>query len=401
MQTAFADLRVIDFTQVIAGPLATAQLAMLGADVIKIEAPGSSDLMRHVMAEGELLEAGLSPPFQGLNVGKRSMTLDLKSAEAAEVMERLIGKADVVVENFRPGVMDRLGFGYPQASAIRPEIVYCSVSGYGQTGPKAGEPAYDGPMQAETGMMSVNGRADGGPTRVAFWAIDALTGMNAAMAIFAALWNRERTGQGAHVDTAMIDAAINLMSPQVIDWLNQGRQPARAGTRTAAGLPTDDVFPTASGEIQITAISEKQISDLLNELGLGNCRADSRFCSATARLENADALRGLIVEELTASSAETWHGRFRARGIPCSPVRTIPEFLSDPQTLHRGAVLKASAPDSLEVPPADIVNAGFRANFQPGNLPPAPRHGQHTDEILSELGYGASEIAALRDKGAI
>ena len=225
MAQAFENVRIIDFSQVLAGPWAATQLALLGADVIKIEQPGVGDMMRSLTTEGEWAARGAAPAFLGANTNKRAITLDLKHPRAGEVLARLVADADVVVENFRPGVMGRLGFDYPWAKAIREDIIYCSVSGYGQAGPKSHLPAYDGAIQAASGIMSVTGDAASGPVRVGFMVVDMTTAMTAGFAIASALYRRQATGEGQCLDVAMTDSAIQIMNPIVSRYLVEGQVP--------------------------------------------------------------------------------------------------------------------------------------------------------------------------------
>src|SRR4051812_17662948 len=225
MTKAFAGLRVVDFSQVLAGPFCTQQLALLGADVIKIEEPTQGDQSRGIMADNDIGRIGMSPYFLAMNANKRSMTLDLKHPRAKEVLTKLLANSDVLVQNFRAGVLERLGFGYEAVRAIRPDIVYCSISGYGQEGPYAGAPAYDGAIQAVSGMMGVTGHPDSGPTRIGFTVVDLGTALMAAFAIAGALFRRATTGEGQHLDVSMLDTSLSLMAPLISVYMNVGQAP--------------------------------------------------------------------------------------------------------------------------------------------------------------------------------
>ena len=264
MTKAFAGIRVLDFSQVLAGPSCTQNLALLGADVIKIEEPSAGDQSRGIMADNDIGRIGMSPYFLSMNANKRSMTLDLKHPRAAQILARLAATADVVVQNFRPGVLTRLGFGYDAVRAIKPDIIYCSISGYGQTGPFSTAPAYDGAVQAVSGLMAVTGQPDGPPTRVGSSIVDLSTAMMAAFAIASALFRRSATGDGQHVDVAMFDTALALMAPMASVWLNTGRAPERLGNGSPAYVPTADSFPAGKGDILI--VNGPQVSSVIERV---------------------------------------------------------------------------------------------------------------------------------------
>ena len=402
MAQAFDGVRIVDFSQVLAGPFCTEQLGLLGADVIKIEQPGAGDQSRQLMRNEAEIDANISAAYLSVNIGKRSITLDLKHPRAAEVVHRLVADADVVVQNFKGGVIDRLGFGYDALKAIKPDLVYCSISGYGQSGPKARDAAYDGAIQAASGMMSVTGHPETGPVRAGFMAVDMSTGMTAAFAVAAALFRRERTGMGQHLDVAMFDTALTWQAIGISQVLNTDRRPVLIGNTSPTRQPTANVFPTADGHIQISVILQRQVEKLCAVLGLPHLMQDPRFATEADRIENNEAMRVLMVEVLQRESAETWRTRFAEAGLPCAPVNTLEQAVVQEQLDHRPAALMRfegidGVYDSITVPAA-----GFSADVDgPGSDLPPPLLGVHTDSVLAELGYEEAEIAAMRADGVL
>ena len=316
MAKAFDGIRVIDFSQVLAGPVATAQLALLGADVVKIEQPDGGDQGRLMLAEDELLEKRMSPLFLSANAGKRSLSLDLKHPDAKDVLRRLVEGADVVVQNFKAGTMKRFGFDYEAVRAIKPDIVYCSVSGYGQEGPNAGLAAYDGAIQAASGIMSVTGHPETGPVRAGFMVVDMSTALTAAFAISSALFRRAQTGEGQHIDVAMYDTALAMMAPIVCKYLNTGVEPRLQGNLTPALVPTGDVFATAEGHLQTSVLTDAHFVAMAEVLGHPEWVEDPRFASHDQRLVNGDALRAVLREAFATETALEWE-----RSEQSNPVR--------------------------------------------------------------------------------
>ncbi len=380
----FAGVTVLDFTQVIAGPFATMQLALQGADVIKIERPGSGDMMRTLMAEPPFADHGTSAGFVSYNLGKRSLTLDLKAPAAQEILAPLIDRADVVVENFRPGVMAGLGLDAATLRATRPALVYCSVTGYGQTGPKATRPAYDGAIQAESGMMSVTGFPDGDPMRAGYFAVDVPTGYATAFAIAAALFKARTTGEGCHIDLAMMDTALSLMGFQVNEYFQAGVMPERLGNMSAARMPSDNSYRTQDGAISVVALTKVQIDALNALLGLD--------ASATA----AD-----MAAVFAAAPTETWREKLEAAAIPCSIIRELPEALADDQLAGRAILDRPPPPTGLDGTALTVTGAPFTLAPRAPASRPAPGLGEHTEDILREAGFDDGRIAAWREAGAI
>ena len=279
---------------------------MLGADVIKIEERVNGDQTRGLLNDKPGANPSMSPSFLSCNLGKRSLTLDLKSPQAAEIVQRLVGSADVVVENFRAGVMERLGFGYEALKAIRPDLIYCSISGYGQEGPKAGTPAYDGAIQADSGMMSITGHPETGPTRTGYMPVDMATGLNTAFAISAALFRRLATGEGQRLDVAMMDTAIVLQTPQISNFLVNGVVPDLIGNRSPTGQPTANSFATSDGYMNVLALKDAQVAGLFEAIGQSELLADPRFQNAPTRMQHYDEVYTLIADVIRTKSTAEW-----------------------------------------------------------------------------------------------
>ena len=407
MARAFDDVRVIDLTQVFAGPYATLMLAGLGADVVKLE-PLAGDQGRRLLDHGPLAAAGMSPAFIGLNAGKRSLAIDLKRPEALALVRRLVESADVFVENSRPGAMERLGLSYEALSAVRPELIYCSISGYGQQGPRSDAPAYDGAVQASSGMMSIGGEPGQDPLRVAFPVIDMTTGLNACIAISSALYRRATHGEGQFLDVAMFDSALSIMSPVVNSYLVAGTEPYQTGNSSLTLQPTTDLFQTKNGTMQIAALTVAQIESLCATLGRSDLLADERFHTIADQITNREAMRAEIAPLFLERTRAEWVEILTQAGVPVGRVVTIPEALAEPQVRARRVIAEVPPVDlpGLEPPgggePLTIVNAGWEAGDEgPNNGAAAPRLGQHSDDVLRELGLDAPEIVRLRDDGVI
>ncbi len=401
MAKAFDGIRVIDFSQVIAGPYCAEQLAFLGADVIKVESPGSGDQARGMLTTRAYAAQGLSPLFITCNAGKRSMTLDLKHPRAKEIVRRLISSADVMIQNLKVGTIERLGFGYADMKKIKPDLVYCSISGYGQSGPKAANAAFDGAIQAESGIMSITGRDDTGPTRAGYMVVDVATGLMAAFAISAALYRRKATGEGQFVDVAMMDTALNLMAPVVSNYLVAGETPTLYPTAERTRLASDVAYETQDGYLQCTLWTQPHFKALSAEIGRPELADDPRFIDMAARAENAWALRQILTAAFQTDKAANWESRLGRRGIPASRVASIPDALATPQSRHRGLTATLPAPKGLDQP-VEILKPGYRTDVDtPEPAATVPAVGEHTDAVLAEIGFDATEIAAIRAEGAV
>lgn len=402
MAKAFTGIRIIDFSQVFAGPFATMQLGLLGADVIKIEEPKDGDQCRGIGADNDIGRIGMPPFYLAMNANKRSMTLDLKHPAAKEVVARLVRDADVLVQNFRPGVIDRLGFGYQAMKAIKPNLIYCSVSGYGQTGPSSAAPAYDGAVQAVSGMMSVTGYPENGPTRVGFTVVDLGTAIMSAFAISSALYRRAMTGEGQHVDVSMLDTSLSLMAPLVSAYLNVGLEPQLVGNGSVVKLPTTGSFATqCGGGILMSAMTNRQWDGICKAIGRPDLAADQRFGTVDGRKEHYDLLRGELLKAFATDTALNWENRLNGEGVPASAIRTVPEIVTHQQVIHRQVINTVAGVQGVDRP-VELVTSGFTAGTDgPGITAPPPGKGEHTDQVLAEAGYSAEEIKALRESGAL
>lgn len=395
-------VRVIDFTQVIAGPYASYQLALQGADVIKVENPNGGDQGRVMMGGGpDFLDAGQSTLFMSFNAGKRSLGLDLKHPRSKDVLAKMVAQADVVVENFKAGQMKKLGLDYETLSTINPKLVYCSISGFGGTGPLAGKAAYDPVIQAYSGMMSLTGFPENGPTKVGFWVTDVAAGIHAAYAISSALFGRERSGQGRHIDLSMLDAALGFISPMVLHYLNCGIELGQMGNGSPASSGAPSVYPTATNAIQVSPATQLQFERMCDALGRADMKTDPRFATREGRAANAVAMYDQFCKTFETGDAHDWERKLEALGVPAGVVNTIPQALELEQVKHRGVIMQVPPPTGLGKPMA-MVNASFHLNEgSPGVDKPPPHVGQHTDAVLREFGFSDTDIGALRAEAVI
>src|SRR5262245_1355078 len=397
MSKPFAGVRVLDFTRYLAGPYGTYQLALLGADVVKIESH-EGDETRNQLADREWAARKMAPAFLAVNGNKRSLTLDLRRPEAVAVVKRLVAGADVVWENFRGGVMDRLGLGYEALSAINPRLIYCGVSGFGRTGPERTTAAFDGKLQAMSGIMSITGEPAHGPTRAGFALCDTIGGATAALAVASALYQRAHTGRGQLVDVAMLDAALAFIAGPVCEYTVAGIEPRQIGNGSVSRKPTASRFRARGGYIVLAVLTDKQFASLMRELGRPDVLEDPRFCDWAARTENEPALREIIETALGSDDPKHWEARLTAADVPCGSIWRIDEIVRHPQLEHRDVLQTIGS----RYGPMQLVGAGFRlAHGSPGLDREPPTLGEHTDEILKEAGYAADEIEQLRRDSVI
>jgi CoA:oxalate CoA-transferase len=391
MSSALAGTRVVDFSHVMAGPYASHLLRLLGAEVIKIESPGVGDAMRNYGADRRY--DGMAPAFIAVNAGKQSLMLNLKHPPALEAARRLISGADVVLENFRPGVMARLGLDYESVRGLQPRLVYCSVSGYGQFSPRRDWPAIDNIVQATSGMMSLSGENGDGPMRVGFPVVDTLTGQTAAFAIVAALLRRERSGCGEYIDVAMFDAALAFMASAVVPYMVTGKTLERTGNVGYSGQPTSAVFDAGDGrQISLGVVQQPQFETLARELNCARWLDDPRFATPDLRRKNSTAMRAELEAVFATKPAHEWERQLSAAGVPCGMVRDVSEAVSLDGLEDRGIRIPLRVdglPDRQDV---GIVNAGFRFSQDSPHIDQAPpRLGEHSETILESLGFDAAQ----------
>jgi CoA:oxalate CoA-transferase len=392
-------VRVLDLTNVLAGPFACHQLAHMGADVIKVEARETGDLARQLGGDAALSRAHMGVSFLAQNPGKRSITLNLKHPSGQQIFRRLVRTADVVMENFRPGVMGRLGLGYAELMKESPRLIYCAISGFGQDGPLRDLPAYDQIIQGMSGIMSITGAPENAPYRVGYPVADTIGGMTAAFAVAAALADRERT-QGVFIDVSMLEAAMATMGWAVSNHLIAGREPQPLGNDNVTASPSG-TFRTGDGLLNIAANKQEQFEALCEVLGHPEWMRDARFIDRHLRLQHREALKALIEQAMQAQGADAWWHLFNEAGVPAGPVYTVAQALAHPQIAERGMI------GTFENAPGvgrdiRVVRTGFKLDGEaPSVETPPPLLGQHNDELLAELGCSPGEIAALKEEGAV
>ncbi|MEM9358851.1 MAG: CoA transferase [Pseudomonadota bacterium] len=397
MTKPFEGVRVLDFTQVFAGPFGTYQLALLGADVIKVERKGGEN-MRFSPGSKEWADRAMAPTWCAVNANKRNIELDLKDPKAIEIVKRLAEKADIVAENFRPGVMDRLGIGYEALSEINPKLIYCAVSGFGQEGPWKNTPSYDGRIQATSGIMSITGHEDSVPTRAGFAVCDALSGMTSAFAMAAALQQRHLTGKGQLVDVAMLDATLTFLSPTVCEYTIAGLKQGRFGNQAVSRIPTANLFKVKGGHILLAVNNEGQFLNLLKCIGREDILEDPRFVDWPTRIENEPALREVIETAFAEADAETWEQRLAEAGAPASRINSLSDAVSHPQLEHRDVIQKVDG----HYGSMTLIGSGFKLAHGGGEVDRAPATlGEHSAEVLLEAGYSDTEVSEMRDAGII
>jgi crotonobetainyl-CoA:carnitine CoA-transferase CaiB-like acyl-CoA transferase len=388
-------ITVLDLTRVLSGPYCTMVLADLGARVVKVEHPGKGDDTRHW---GPPFVGTESAYFLSINRNKESVTLDFKHPRGREVLDRLLARTDVLVENFKPGTMDRAGFGWETLHARHPRLVYASISGYGQTGPRRDEPGYDAVIQAEGGLMSVTGDGDGPAYRLGVAISDIVAGMFASQGVMAALFARERTGQGQRVDIGMLDTTAALLTYQAGNYFATGQIPARLGNRHPTIAPYE-TLPTADGEIVIAVGNDGIWQRFCPAIDRPELADDPRFRTNRDRLANYDALKPDLARTLITRTRAEWTRRFRAASVPCGAVRDVAEVLADPQIAARDMVATLEHPTAG---PTRVIGTPIKLSDTPGSIrTPPPTLGQHTDAVLAELGYDRGMIDSLKTSGAV
>lgn len=395
MPRAFEGLKVIDATHVLAGPFAAYQLAVLGADVIKIDRPDDPDQVRLQGPDRELNAANMGTTYLAQGANKRSVGLDLKTEGGRKALRALLKDADVFVQNYRPGALASLGLGYKEIRAINPRLIYCSVSAFGQDGPRAEETGYDFVFQAIAGLMSLTGTEESAPLKTGAPVVDYATGYMTAFAISAALFQRERTGEGQHIDLAMFDATLMLMSTHIAAYSVAGKIPKPEGNRFAlAGVGT---YETADGLLMLGAANMRQQKRLWEALD----RPDMVKATHAERLDSHASEEAVLKKIFLTRTATEWQDFLNANRVPAGRIRPMEEALADPQLAARGLLQRVAAPMGREgqhdVPVAPfLMSAG-----NPKVDRPAPTIGEHTDEVLAQAGFSKEEIEALCAAGAV
>lgn len=394
-RSALAGIRVLDLSRILSGPFATMILADLGAEVIKVEDARGGDDTRQ-----------WGPPFQGpeasyflsANRNKRGISVDLKTDGGRELVLRLAARADVLVENFRPGTAARLGLGYAALSERNPRLVYASISGYGQTGPWSARPGYDAIAQAESGMMSITGEAGGPPMRPGVATADLGAGMWASIGILAALQARAHTGRGQHLDVSLLDGQLSWLSYVAGGWFTTGNPPARHGSAHPTIVPYQ-ALTTADGHLMVAVGNDRIWQCFTEVLGAPDLAADPRFATNPDRVRHRDQLIPLLEHVLGQRSTAAWSGLLEEAGVPCAPISSVADALTSPQAVARGMVHELDHPTAGRV---RTVASPLRLSGTPIRIHSAPPTlGQHTDEILTETGYNQAAIARLRAAGAV
>lgn len=392
-------VRVLDLTNVLAGPFCCHQLAHMGADVIKVETRCSGDLARQLGADTDLNRANMGVSFLAQNPGKRSITLDLKSMRGKEVFLRLVRSAHVVVENFRPGVMDRLGVGFQTLKHENPALVYCAISGFGQDGPLRDLPAYDQIIQGMSGVMSITGETGSAPLRVGYPVSDTIGGITAAFAVAAVLADRQRA-DAVFIDVSMLEATMATMGWAVSNYLVAGREPKPMGNDNVTASPSG-TFRTGDGVLNIAANKQEQFEAVCKVVGKPEWMADARFADRHARLAHRGELKAALEEALSTRSTDEWWRLLNEAGVPAGPVYSIPQALAHPQIASRGMLATfADAPGVGR--DVRLVRTGFKLNQEaPSVATPPPRLGEHTNALLEELGYSQAEIQSLHQEQVV
>lgn len=384
MTDLLCGIRILDLTNVLAGPYCAYQLALLGADVIKVETPQGGDLARQLGASPELNRAGMGASFLAQNAGKRSVALDLKQQADRERFLDLVASADALVENFRPGVMDRLGLGHARLKEVRPSLVYCAISGFGQTGPMRDNPAYDQIIQGLSGIMSITGTPETAPLRVGYPVADTLGGLVGAFAIAAALVKQKTTGEGAFLDVSMLECTLSALGWPVSNYLTADVEPQPMGNENMTAAPSG-AFRTGDGLLNIAANKQEQFVTLCRLIDRPELASDVRFAERETRKQNRIALKALIEDALASGSAAAWEETFNRAGVPAGRVLTIPQILQERQVIERGMTARFPAVSGMDQP-LTVVRGGFMVDGE-APLPsrPPPALGEHMGEVFAGL----------------
>jgi CoA:oxalate CoA-transferase len=386
-------IRVLDLTNVLSGPFATLHLALLGAEVIKVENPIDGDLARKLGCVPKFNQQLMGTSFLAQNANKKSLTLNLKATEGKEIFKKLVATADVVVENFRPDVMTRLGLSYDVLKGINPKLVYCAISGFGQTGPDALKPAYDQIIQGLSGEMAINGDERLSPLRAGFPVCDTVGGLNAAFAIMAALYHRERTGEGQFIDIALLDSIMPLMGWVVANLMIGGQQPVLMGNDNFTAAPSG-VFRTKNGFINIAANKQDQWESVADVLGLPHLKTDSRFHERDTRKKNRKELTPLLEAVLMTKETNYWVDKLNEQDVPAGAILGLEDAINQPQVAHRETFGKVHREGIGDL---QLFNLTAKFSRTPGRVEtPPPALSEHTNEILGVIGYSENDIRQFK-----
>jgi crotonobetainyl-CoA:carnitine CoA-transferase CaiB-like acyl-CoA transferase len=389
-------LTILDLSHMLSGPTCTAMFAMLGAQVIKVERPVTGDGFRNYTEHAG--PPGLSLPFCAANAGKKSIALDLTRPQSREIIHRLARRADVVVENFRPGVPAKLGLDWEQLRTINPRLVYCSITGFGRTGELSSWGALDQVVQAMSGLLWMNGEDGDGPVKVGFPVLDTFTGYMSVIAILAALRRRDQTGNGEFIDVAMLDCALKMMAGPVVSYFYTGDLPKRTGNRGYRMVATADLYETRDGYVILGANLQPQYEKFCHAMGRPDLVTDPRFVNHEARAANNDALRECLTQMLRHRAADEVEALLAAADVPVAMVRNLAQITSHPHFGDRALFASAQMPGRDT--PITLLGAGFQLEGEPLEPGAIPRLGEHTDEVLGILGYDQDAITELRRAGA-
>jgi glutaryl-CoA transferase len=394
MNGALSHLRILDLSRVLAGPWASQTLADLGAEVIKVERPGTGDDTRGWGPPWVDERSGESAYFASANRAKKSITVDLAHPEGQEIVRKLSARSDVLLENYKVGALARYGLDHPRLAAENPRLIYCSITGFGQTGPYRDRAGYDFLVQAMGGLMSITGAPDGEPMKVGVAITDILTGMYAATAVLAALVQRERSGRGQHIDLALLDVQVAMLANQAENFLVTGQNPLRLGNAHPSIVPYQS-FATKDGHIVIAVGNDAQFRRLCAAAGRAELADDARFATNAGRVRNRDALLPMLARSIAMRTSRDWIEALEAANVPCGPINSLGEVFADPQVIDRGMRVDARRAGSGTVP---LVRSPIRLSETPvqsGACPPAL--GEHTAEVLTRLlGMAPAEVDALR-----
>lgn len=396
MPGPLAGLRVLDLSRVLAGPICSMLLGDLGADVVKVERPGVGDETR---TWGPPFHQGESAYFLAINRNKRSLTLNLKDARGLALLGRLAQASDILLQNFRPGTLARLGLGYPEAARLNPRLIYASITAYGSTGPGAAKPGYDFIAQGVGGLMSITGFPDGPPTKVGVAVVDVVAGLLLTGLVLAALHRRERTGRGEEVETSLLQAAVALLINVASNYLVSGEVPGRWGNAHPNIVPYQ-TFATADGHLNLAVANDGLWRTLCQALGEPAWAENPAYASNADRIRNRERLVALLARHFAAQPTAVWLRRLEAAGLPCGPVNTVAEVLADPAVRHLKMVQEVDHPILGPIP---LLGIPFTVGGSPPEIRrPPPRLGEHTGEVLEEvLGLPPAEVEALRGEGVV